>query len=147
MPRSTTAQAVPLVFLLTLVWGTNWALFPLAVREVSVLTFRSVSLCGAGLLLLAFARWKGMSLKVARADRLPLIAASLLYLVVWNVASTYAAVLIPSGQAAILGFTMPIWATLIGWVLLGDRPSPRLIAAIVLSAAGVGLLVFGKSVV
>ena len=48
MPRSPSAKALPLVLLLTFVWGTNWALFPLAVEEVSVWTFRAISLVGAG---------------------------------------------------------------------------------------------------
>ena len=63
-----------------------------------------------------------------------------MYLVVWNIASTFAAVLIPSGQAAILGFTMPLWATLIGWALWGERPSMKLGLAVGLGGMGVGLL-------
>jgi hypothetical protein len=31
-------KAIPLVFILTLVWGTTWPLFPAAVREVSAWT-------------------------------------------------------------------------------------------------------------
>lgn len=59
---------------------------------------------------------------------------------VWNIASTYATILIPSGQAAMLGFTMPLWAALIAWVVLGQRLSPRLLVAIALGAAAVLLL-------
>jgi hypothetical protein len=49
---------------------------------------------------------------------------------VWNIASTYAAVLIPSGQAAVLGFTMPLWAALISWAVLGERLTGRLALAV-----------------
>ena len=115
-------KAIPLVLLLTLVWGTTWPLVPMAVREVSVWTFRAVSLVVAGLLLLVIARLRGESLRVPRSHWATMIAASWVYLVVWNVASTYAAILIPSGQAAILGFTMPLWAALAAWALLGQRP-------------------------
>ena len=41
--------ALPLVVVLTLVWGTTWVLFPFAVKEVSVWTFRAVSVTFAGL--------------------------------------------------------------------------------------------------
>ena len=122
-------KAIPLVVILTLVWGTNWPLFPIAVREVSVWTFRAVSLLGAGLALLALARVRGTSLRIPREHWGTVLAASLAYLVVWNVASTYAAVLIPSGQAAILGFTMPLWGALIAWVFLGQRPGGRVLLA------------------
>ena len=141
MPRSNSARALPLVVLLTVVWGTNWSLFPLAVREVSVWTFRALSLTGAGLLLLAIARARGQSLRIPREHWLAVSAAAIIYLVVWNLASTYAAILIPSGQAAILGFTMPLWTVLVVWALFGDRPGPRMLLAVALAALGVVLLV------
>jgi drug/metabolite transporter (DMT)-like permease len=68
------------------------------------------------------------------------IAATCFYLVFWNIASTYAAVMIPSGQAAILGFTMPLWSALISWALLGEKMNGRLLLALGLGAAAVGLL-------
>ncbi|MDF2462361.1 MAG: EamA family transporter [Ramlibacter sp.] len=135
-------KAIPLVVLLTLVWGTAWQLFPMAVREVSVWTFRAVSLVIAGLLLLAVARLRGESLRVPRSHWGTVVAASWVYLVVWNVASTYAAILIPSGQAAILGFTMPLWAALAAWALLGQRPGVRVLLALVFGGLGVGLLIY-----
>ena len=140
MSRSAVAKAVPLVLVLTLVWGTNWALFPLAVKEVSVWTFRAVSLTVAGVLLLAFARARAIPTAIPRRHWPAVVAASLIYLVVWNLASTYAAILIPSGQAAILGFTMPLWTVLVVWLAFGERPGARMLLAMVLAAAGVALL-------
>ncbi|MDB5872227.1 MAG: Threonine/homoserine efflux transporter RhtA [Ramlibacter sp.] len=134
-------KAIPLVFILTLVWGTNWPLFAIAVREVSVWTFRAVSLIGAGLTLLAFARFRGESLRIPRAHWGTVVSASLAYLVVWNIASTYSAILIPSGQAAILGFTMPLWAALIAWAFLGQRPGRRVLMALAIGGLGVALLI------
>lgn len=134
-------KAIPLVVILTLVWGTNWALFPLAMREVSVWTFRAVNLGGAGLLLLALARARGEPVAIPRAHWGTVAAAALAYLVVWNIASAYAAILIPSGQAAILGFTMPLWAALMAWAFLGQRPGARVLLALVVGGLGVGLLI------
>ncbi len=134
------ARALPLVLVLTLVWGTNWALFPIAVREVSVWTFRAVSLTGGGILLLAFARARGVPLAIPRRYWPAVTAAALVYLVVWNLASTYSAILIPSGQAAILGFTMPLWTVLVAWLVFGERPTARMWMAVALAALGVALL-------
>jgi drug/metabolite transporter (DMT)-like permease len=133
-------KTLVLVVILTLVWGANWPLFPIAVREVSVWTFRGVSLLGAGTLLLVLARLRGESIQIPREHWGTVLAASLTYLVVWNVASTYAALLIPSGQAAILGFTMPLWAALIAWVLMGQKPAPRVLVALAAGGFGVVLL-------
>ncbi|HOB97042.1 MAG TPA: hypothetical protein PKL46_23645, partial [Aquabacterium sp.] len=68
---SAAAAAIPrhallLLALITLVWGTNWSLFPVVVREVPVWTFRAVSVTLAGLVLLGVARWRGLSLVIAR---------------------------------------------------------------------------------
>ena len=134
-------KAIPLVVILTLVWGTNWPLFPIAVREVSVWTFRAISLVGAGLTLLAVARTRGESLRIERAHWGTMLGASLAYLVVWNVASTYSAVLIPSGQAAILGFTMPLWGALMAWAFMGQRPGARVLLALAIGGLGVLLLI------
>jgi drug/metabolite transporter (DMT)-like permease len=135
-------RALMLLAVLALVWGTNWPLFPYAVREVSVWTFRGVSMSLAGLLLLAVARWRGQPLAIARQHWLAVLAASLAYLLVWNVASTYAAILIPSGQAALLGFTMPLWAALMAWALFAEPITPRIALALALGAAEVALLVW-----
>lgn len=140
MSRSPSAKALPIVLTLTFVWGTNWALFPLAVREVSVWTFRSISLVGAGVLLLAIARVRGMSLALPRSSWPAVTAAAFTYLVVWNLASTYSAILIPSGQAAILAFTMPLWTVLVMWLAFGERPRGRMVLAMALAALGIALL-------
>ena len=133
-------RAIFMLVALTLVWGTNWPLFPYAVREVSVWTFRSVAMAGAGLVLLLIARVRGASLQLPRKYWGSVALATFFYLVIWNIASTYAAILIPSGQAAVLGFTMPLWSVLITWAVLGERMSRRLLLAIVLGGAGVALL-------
>jgi drug/metabolite transporter (DMT)-like permease len=140
-----TASTVPpraliLLVILTLVWGTNWPLFPFAVREVSVWTFRAVAVFIAGIALLAVARARGQSLVIPREHWLTLATATFFYLVLWNIASTYSAILIPSGQSAVLGFTMPLWAALISWAVLGERLTRRLLLAVLLGGAAVTLL-------
>ena len=129
---------------LTLVWGTNWPLFPHALRELSVWTFRSVSMVGAGSLLLLIARLRGLPMAIPRRYWRTVLLGTFFYLVLWNLTSTYAAVMIPSGQAAVLGFTMPLWSALISWAVLGEKLRPRLVLAIVLGGAGVTLLMVGS---
>ncbi len=133
-------RAVVLLVILTLLWGTNWALFPLAVREVSVWTFRAIAVTLAGLVLLAVARVRGQSLVIPRRHWRTVVVATFTYLVVWNIASTYSAVLLPSGQGAVLGYTMPLWSALISWAVLGERLTGRLVLAVALGGASVALL-------
>ena len=140
MASAVPRRALVLLGVLTLVWGTNWPLFPIVMREMSVWTFRGISMPAAGLLLLAIARLRGQSLRVPRQHWGPVAAATFSYLMVWNVASGYSAILIPSGQSAVLGFTMPLWAALISWAVLGERLGRRLWLAVALGAIGIGLL-------
>ena len=95
---------------------------------------------GAGSALLLFARMRGLPMQIPRRYWKTVALATAFYLVIWNVASTYAAILIPSGQAAVLGFTMPLWGALIAWAALGERLNPRLLLAVVLGGIGVTLL-------
>lgn len=142
-PMSTHAippRAIVMLGALTILWGTNWTLFPYAVQEISVWTFRSVVLGCAGLLLMLVARLRGDSLAVPRKYWSAMAWATGSFIVVWNVAGTYAALLIPSGQAAVLGFTMPLWSALIAWAVLGERPGQRLLLAIAVTGGGVLLL-------
>lgn len=129
-----------LLIALTFTWGSNWSLFPIVLQEVSVWLFRCVSLLAGGLLLLAVARARGLSLAVPRGERVAVVGAALAFLAVWNVASTTAAVLIPSGQAAVLGFTMPLWVALFGLLGGGQRLTRRMGLALALGATGVLLL-------
>lgn len=140
-----TAHAVPpralfLLSILTLVWGTNWPLFEYAVREISVWTFRAVAVLVAGFALLVAAKARGQSLMIPRRFWLTICTATFFYLVVWNIASTYSAILIPSGQSAVLGFTMPLWSALISATLLGQRLTARMLVSILLGGSAVLLL-------
>lgn len=133
-------RALVLLVVLTLVWGTNWPLFAYAVREVSVWTFRAVAVTIAGLVLLGVARLRGQSIVIPRKWWPTIVIATCFYLVLWNIASTYSAILIPSGQSAVLGFTMPLWAALVSWAVFGERLSRRMGLAVLLGGASVGLL-------
>ena len=138
--RTIPPRALVLLLILTLVWGTNWPLFPFAVREVSVWTFRAVAVLIAGVALLAVAKARGQSLVIPRRHWPTICTATFFYLVLWNIASTYSAILIPSGQSAVLGFTMPLWSALISWAVLGERLTGRLLLAVGLGGVAVTLL-------
>ena len=138
--RTIPPRALVLLLILTFVWGTNWPLFPFAVREVSVWTFRAVAVLIAGVALLAVAKARGQSLVIPRRHWPTICTATFFYLVLWNIASTYSAILIPSGQSAVLGFTMPLWSALISWAVLGERLTGRLLLAVGLGGAAVTLL-------
>lgn len=133
-------RALLLLLILTLVWGTNWPLFALAVAEVSVWTFRAVSCLVAGSLLLAYVRLRGGSVRIEPRHRRVVLVSCFLYMVVWNITSTYSAIMLPSGQASVLGFTMPLWAALFSWLIHREPLRGRMLVALGFGTAGVTLL-------
>ena len=57
--------------------------------------------------------------------------------------STLAMLWLSVTEGALLVYTMPIWATLLAWPMLGLRPTLRSVTALVLGLSGVGVLLAG----
>ncbi|MFO0988029.1 MAG: DMT family transporter [Alphaproteobacteria bacterium] len=121
-------------------WGLNWPAMKLIVGEVPPWQFRAVTGAAGAVLLLGLARVLRQPLAVPREQWLPLVAASLLNVTSWFVLIAYGVKLMASGHASILGFTMPIWAAVIGMAALGERMSTRRFVSLAMGIAGVVVL-------
>jgi drug/metabolite transporter (DMT)-like permease len=130
-------KVLALLAALTLVWGTNWPLFKIALDELPVLTFRAVVLIIATLVLTTVLLARGESFVVPKGKWPALIAASAMNLLVWNIATSLAVLYIPSGHASVLAYTMPLWVALLGFAVFGQRLTARLLLAIAIGAAAV----------
>jgi drug/metabolite transporter (DMT)-like permease len=130
-------KVLALLLALTLMWGTNWAMFRVALDELPVLTFRSGVLLVGGVLLALIVRVRGESFAVPNGRWPALIAASAMNLGVWNVATSFAVLYLPSGHASVLAYTMPLWVAVMGFIFFGQRLTGRLLLAIVIGAAAV----------
>ncbi len=133
-------RALVLLGVLSLVWGLNWIVVAVALRDFGPWTFRAISLGVAVAAMFAIARWRGDSLAVPKAVRLRLLLAGAFNIAIWNVATAYAVMLIPSGHAAVIAFSMPLWAAIIGFLFLGERLGLRHLVALGFGVAGITLL-------
>jgi drug/metabolite transporter (DMT)-like permease len=130
-----------LLVALTITWGLNWPMMKLALLEVPPWTFRSLCLMIGGGALLALARASSGPIAVP-VRLLPALAlVSLFNITGWHLFSAYALLYTGSGRAAIIGYTMPLWASLLGLWVLHTRPTPRQIAALLLGMAALVLLI------
>ena len=125
---------------LTLLWGLNWPMMKLSLREVSPLWFRALTMSGGTLTLIAFFTWRGASLRVSRAQALRLAWLALPNIIGWHLCSIIGLSQLPAGRAGILAFTMPVWTVLLSVLLFGERMSARSWLAVVAAIAAVGLL-------
>lgn len=125
---------------LTLLWGLNWPMMKLSLREVSPLWFRALTMSGGTLTLIAFFTLRGASLRVSRAQALRLAWLALPNIIGWHLCSIIGLSQLPAGRAGILAFTMPVWTVLLTVLLFGERMSPRSWLAVVAAITAVGLL-------
>jgi drug/metabolite transporter (DMT)-like permease len=130
-------KVLALLAALTLVWGTNWPLFRIALEELPVLTFRTIVLSAAIVMLWLVMRWRGESFDVPKGRWPHLVLASLMNIIVWNIATSLAVLYIPSGHASVLAYTMPLWVALLGFVVYRQPLNGRLLLAIAIGAVAV----------
>lgn len=133
-------KVLALLGALTLVWGTNWPLFRIALDELPVLTFRTLVLSSGAIMLTTILLVRRESFAVPKGKWPALILASAMNIGIWNIATSLAVLYIPSGHASVLAYTMPLWVALLGFVVFGQTLTGRLLAAIVIGAGAVAAL-------
>lgn len=137
---TSSAKLALLVVAVTILWGANWPAMKLAVLEFEPWTFRVVSVLGAGLTLLLLAGLSGERIRMDRRLILPHLAISLAGVTLWHMLTAFGLLYIGGGRAAIIAFTMPLWATLLSIVFLGERPTVALGLALLLGMSGLAVL-------
>lgn len=111
------------------------------VTEVPRWIFRGDSILLASLGLFAIAWFSGQSLKVPRGRWPQLIGMASCNIVGWNMFAIYGVSLLPSGRAAILGYTMPIWSALLSIWFLNEPLTRRRLVGLALGMGGMALLI------
>lgn len=137
-------QGLVLLVVLTILWGVNWPAMKITMAEMTPWTYRSITgVTGAlGLFLLTLALRQRLT--VPRRELPSLVAMALVNFTGFQVCVAYAISLMASGSAAVLAFTMPLWATLVGWAVTKEQPGPRRFAGLALGMAGIAVLLSGN---
>jgi drug/metabolite transporter (DMT)-like permease len=131
-----------LLVLLTLVWGINWPVMKVGVTGYPPLTFRAASiLLGIPVLALGMVLLK-MPFAIPRRHWKELALLTLTNMLVWHACIILAVGRLPSGRAAILGYTMPIFSAVIGAIVFGTRLASRAWLGVGAAALGVLLLLW-----
>jgi drug/metabolite transporter (DMT)-like permease len=132
-----------MLVVLCVVWGITWPIMRVALTEVPPFTMRTVSTLvgGTALFLVCLARRRDLRLPDAKTFVHVAIAA-LLNVASFSVFSTYAQLMAATSRVAILSYTMPIWAVVLAWLFLRERPTGIQPLAIVLCAVGLAILIY-----
>ncbi len=133
-----------LLGLLSFFWGINWPMMKWGVTEFRPWSFRAACIVLGVVGLFACARLAGQALRIPREDLRPLLVASFFNTTAWHLCSAYGLMLMASGRAAIIAFTMPLWATLLAVPVLGERIDRARALGLLLGLGGLLFLLAGE---
>lgn len=140
------AAGLMLLVATTVGWGLNWPAMKLLLQHLPVLTTRSTAGLIGFLLLGCVALARGESLAVPRRLWLRLLIVSALNVTAWMGLASFSLLWLSAAEATIVCYTMPVWASLMAWAVLGERPGAARIAGLGLALSGLALLVLGRGV-
>jgi drug/metabolite transporter (DMT)-like permease len=127
-------------------WGFNWPVTKFLIGELPPLTLRGLSGVVGALLLAALAVLRKQSLYVPREIWPRLLLAAVLNVTLWMVVMGLALVYLPASEAALIAYTMPVWASLIAWPVLGERPTVLRTLALLMAFAGLASIMGGNGI-
>jgi drug/metabolite transporter (DMT)-like permease len=127
-------------------WGLNWPVTKRLLSELPPLSLRGLSGIIGAALLAALALAFRQSLKVPRAQWPRLVLLSLLNVSAWMALMGLALTFLPASEAAVMAYTMPVWAAVLAWPVLGERISLLRVLGMALAIAGLVALMGGGGV-
>lgn len=136
LPRSGYLHLVAL----SVFWGLNWPVMKFSMTEIPVWNYRTVCLLGGALGLAGLAIASGQRVRLRAGELGPLLLCTLFNMVGWHMLAGYAISQMEAGRGAIVAFTMPLWAALMGAFLLREPLRPRVVVGLLLGLGGIAVL-------
>ena len=142
-PTSDLMKARLMLVGLCLAWGLTWPAMRIALIDIPPFTMRAMSAFIGTVTIIVLARVAGQPVKFPpRSAWLDIIVVSIFNIVLFSLCATFAQLMAFTGRVAILVYTMPIWASLLAFVFLGERLNKVRGAALLLCVAGMVVLIY-----
>jgi drug/metabolite transporter (DMT)-like permease len=125
-------------------WGLNWPVMKYLLSEWPPLSARGWTGVVGGVTLALVAVLRGQSLRVPWKTWPRLLTSAFLNVTMWMALMGLALLWLPAGEAAVIAYTMPVWASLLAWLILGERMSLIRVVALVMAFAGIAALMGGN---
>jgi drug/metabolite transporter (DMT)-like permease len=142
-PRIASAGLVFLA-ITSLGWGLNWPVTKHLLGELPPLTLRGTTGMVGAILLALLAKFRGQSLRVRRELWPRLVLAAILNVGCWTVLMGFALLWLPASEAALIAYTMPVWASMLAWPILGERPNALRAISLAMAFAGLCAIMGGN---
>lgn len=126
-------------------WGSTYLGIRIAVEQIPPALMCGARFAIAGILMLAFLALRGRNIRYSGAQLGQMAVVGILLLMGGNLTLSYAEQLVPSGLAALMVASTPLWFLVLDSLLLGDHHiSVRGIAGLALGIAGISVLIWPK---
>ena len=126
-----------LLILLILVWTSVWSLFKIAIETIPPLSFRVIIGVPAFALLLFLGFKKVKTVYVPKSDIKPLLLISFFNVTLWQVLMLYGIDMLGGGRAAVLTYTMPVWATIFASIFGYEKINISIIISLIFGMTGI----------
>ena len=128
---------------LSFAWGLTWPAMRIALDEIPPFSMRVVTLGLGAASLLIVGGMQGRAFALGGLEELAHLAvAGILNVLSFSLLSVIAMMFAATGRVAMLSYTMPIWAALFAWLVLGERLTRASVVALVLCIAGMAILIW-----
>lgn len=132
-----------LLVALAFCWGLSWTAMRVALDEVSPWAMRLIGYSIGSATLLILLKAQGRSLVIPRGkDRLHVFAAAMILAVGFGVAGSFAQLMANTSRVIMVNYSMPVWGSLMAYVVLRERINMRSALGLVLCVAGLAVLVY-----
>ncbi len=126
-----------LLVLLILVWSLVWSLFKFAMEVIPPFSFRVIIGLPACLLLFLLAFKKCKKVDIPKKNWKSLFLISFFNVTLWQVLMLYGIGMLGGGRAAVLTYTMPVWATIFASLFGFEKINISIIVALILGMLGI----------
>src|SRR3974390_1543229 len=125
-------------------WGFNWPITKFLLSHLPPLTLRGTTGVVGASLLAGLSLLSGQSLPVPRQLWGRLGPAGFVNGGCWMVLMGFALLSLPASEAALIAYTMPVWASILAWPILGERPNLLRVISLVMAFAGLAAIMGGN---
>jgi drug/metabolite transporter (DMT)-like permease len=137
-----TNTAKLLVVLLAFAWGFNWIAAAIALHEVTPWSLRFAGSGIGAVTLFSAALLTGHTLRVPRGEHIHIMVAGFFNVAAFQILSAFAQLSGQTSRAIIITYSMPIWATVLGRIILGEKLGGIRLLAFLLCILGLSVLVW-----
>jgi drug/metabolite transporter (DMT)-like permease len=133
-------RALAMLCLIVVVWGTNWPMTKMIVREISPL-WSTAMRCAIASIVLAVLLWLRREFIIPKRGDLPVVFSSaLLHMTAFSALISAGLQVLPASRGIVLGYTTPIWVTIGARILLSEAITTRRTIGVCLGLVGLAVI-------